>query len=128
MTADPQRGSDGPPGDAWRGASALVFLGGFFGAVVGLAGGAVLYASGAVGRLRGALLIGGGVGLALGWFVGFCAGYVSAFARESARGNLSTARCPSCQGKVNIPVEFSGREVKCPLCSAGFTAPARPAP
>ena len=35
--------------------------------------------------------------------------------------------CPQCGRKLNVPVELFGQTVKCPTCSATFTAsiPAR---
>jgi LSD1 subclass zinc finger protein len=34
--------------------------------------------------------------------------------------------CPSCQKPLQVPDQYAGTRMKCPLCQAMFTAPALP--
>jgi len=39
-----------------------------------------------------------------------------------------TVACPACAGKLRLPDDLAGRDVRCPRCDATFAAPALPPP
>ncbi len=125
MASDPTPPRDGTKDSVWRTDSLLFQLCLFGGGLFGLLWGLILSASGVIPMQRPGF-VGGLVGTGLGLLVGGFALGIIDMIRQTARSKAARARCPSCAAKVNIPEEFAGREVKCPMCQAAFTAPTLP--
>src|SRR6202008_3614086 len=50
--------------------------------------------------------------------------------RETRTANTGPARmnllCPNCQKMLQVPEQYAGQLMKCPLCTGTFTVPALP--
>jgi hypothetical protein len=66
------------------------------------------------------------IGGCLGFSVGLCIHFVISVAYMAMNAGKYAAgiTCPQCTKKVQIPQEFAGKRVTCPLCRGGFEAPA----
>src|SRR5262245_4474200 len=61
--------------------------------------------------------IGFAVGLAIHGVISFL------FFCVKSAGSSTHTSCPSCSKEVQIPIEFGGKVVKCPLCGSNFQVP-----